>query len=171
MDLFLIRHTGVAMSTQVPLTCCLNLLPARGNQSEERWHKGLVSSEAQFKIRISLNCSYIFFKAKGSELDLHLAAAADCSRPQIFCQGTLGHVHHGPQNTGEPGQAEMAAQKHKHSLLLKKKKKKKKVETMITFKNKSTQMTYIIPEIQQQTRSVQDKSSLIFNEKHRKALK
>lgn len=32
-------------------------------------------------------------------------------------------------------------------------------------------MTYIIPEIQQQTRSVQDKSSLIFNEKRRKALK
>lgn len=169
MDLFLIRHTGVAMSTQVPLTCCLNLLPARGNQSEERWHKGLVSSEAQFKIRISLNCSYIFFKAKGSELDLHLAAAADCSRPQIFCQGTLGHVHHGPQNTGEPEQAEMAAQKHKQSLLLKK--KKKKVEIMITFKSKSTQMTYT-PEIQQQMRSVQDKSSLIFfNEKRRKALK
>lgn len=42
---------------------------------------------------------------------------------------------------------------------------------MTTFKSKSTQMTYIIPEIQQQTRSVQDKSSLIFNEKRRKALK
>lgn len=42
---------------------------------------------------------------------------------------------------------------------------------MITFKSKSTQMTYI-PEIQQQMRSVQDKSSLIFfNEKRRKALK
>lgn len=42
---------------------------------------------------------------------LHLAAAADFPEPLLFSQCALGHVVPGPRNTGEPWQAETAAEK------------------------------------------------------------